>query len=104
MRNNVNFYEKIYISHSWQACSNGSFKKPTKKDRERVFLTEDAQKNLNRENQSKNLLKNIHVFYKSRKELNNLCGKDEISHQGLIAEVEHLEEQSLKEYLIDCKK
>jgi len=71
---------------------------------ERVFLTEDAQKNLNRENQSKNLFKNIQVFYKSRRELNNLCGKDEISHQGLIAEVEHLEEETLKEYLINSKK
>ncbi len=77
--------------------------KNPKRKIERVFLTEDAQKNLNRENQSKNLLKNIHVFYKSRRELNNLCGKDEISHQGLIAEVEHLEEQTLKEYLYDIK-
>ena len=39
-----------------------------------------------------NLLRNINVFYKSRKELDNLCGKDEVSHQGLIAEVEHLVE------------
>jgi len=77
--------------------------KNPKRKIERVFLTEDAQKNLNRENQSKNLLKNIHIFYKSRRELNNLCGKDEISHQGLIAEVEHLEEQTLKEYLYDIK-
>ena len=29
---------------------------------EKIFLTEDAQKNLNRENQSLNLLKNINVF------------------------------------------
>ena len=29
---------------------------------ERVFLTEDAQKKINRENQSLNLLKNIHIF------------------------------------------
>ena len=66
---------------------------------ERVFLTEDAQKNLNRENQSKNLLKNVHVFYKSRRELNNLCGKDEISHQGVIAEIENLENENLKDFL-----
>ena len=79
-----------------------ALKNPSRKI-ERIFVTEDAQKNLNRENQSKNLLKNIHVFYKSRRELNNLCGKDEISHQGLIAEVEHLEEQTLKEYLYDIK-
>ena len=29
---------------------------------ERVFVTEDAKKTLNRENQHLNLLKNIHVF------------------------------------------
>jgi 23S rRNA (guanosine2251-2'-O)-methyltransferase len=71
---------------------------------ERVFLTEDAQKNLNRENQSSNLLKKVHVFYKSRKELDNLCGRDEISHQGLIAEVEQLDEITLKEFVIENKK
>ena len=66
---------------------------------ERVFLTEDAQKKLNRDNQSLNLLKRAHVFYKSRKELDNMCGRDETAHQGLIAEVEHLEEISLKEFI-----
>tara|TARA_B100000427_G_C15442946_1_gene566002 strand:+ start:58 stop:810 length:753 start_codon:yes stop_codon:yes gene_type:complete len=70
---------------------------------ERVFLTEDAQKKLNRENQSLNLLKNIHVFYKSRKELDNLCGKDETAHQGLVAEVEQLEEIMLKEFVKENK-
>ena len=68
-----------------------ALKNPSRKI-ERVFLTEDALKNLNRENQSLNLLKNIQVFYKSRRELDNLCGRDETSHQGLIAEVEQLEE------------
>ncbi len=63
------------------------------------FLTEDSQKKLNTENQSLNLLRNINVFYKSRKELDNLCGKDEVAHQGLIAEVEHLEELSLKDFI-----
>ena len=71
---------------------------------ERVFLTEDAQKNLNRENQGSNLLKKVHVFYKTRKELDNLCGKDEIAHQGLIAEVENLENISLKEFVLDSDK
>jgi 23S rRNA (guanosine2251-2'-O)-methyltransferase len=59
---------------------------------------------LNRENQSLNLLKKVHVFYKSRKELDNLCGKDEISHQGLIAEVEHLDEITLKEFVYNNNK
>ena len=71
---------------------------------ERIFLTEDAQKKLNRENQNLNLFKKTHVFYKSKKELDNLCGKDETAHQGLVAEVEQLEEVSLKEFIIENKK
>jgi len=69
----------------------------------RVFLTEDSKKTLNRENQSYNLLKDIKIFYKNKKELDRLCSKEQISHQGLIAEVEHKEELSLKEYLENIK-
>ena len=71
---------------------------------QRVFLTEDAKKNLNRENQHINLFKSVNVFYKSRKELDNLCGKDETSHQGLVAEIEQLETISLKEFILENKK
>ena len=71
---------------------------------ERVFLTEDAQKKLNRENQNLNLFKKINVFYKSKKELDNLCGRGETAHQGLVAEVEQLEEITLKEFIIENKK
>ena len=70
----------------------------------RVFLTEDAKKNLNRENQTLNLFKSVSVFYKSRKELDNLCGRDETAHQGLVAEIEQLEEISLKEFIFENKK
>jgi 23S rRNA (guanosine2251-2'-O)-methyltransferase len=80
-----------------------ALKNPNRKI-ERVFLTEDAQKKLNRENQNLNLFKKINVFYKSRKELDNLCGRDETAHQGLVAEVEQLEEITLKEFIIDNKK
>ena len=69
----------------------------------RVFLTEDAKKKLNRENQNINLFKKINVFYKSRKELDNLCGRDETAHQGLVAEVEQLEEINLKDYITENK-
>lgn len=79
-----------------------ALKNPNRKI-ERVFLTEDAKKSLNRENQTSNLLKNVHVFYKSKKELDNLCGRDEIAHQGLVAEAENLENQSLKQYVISNK-
>ena len=80
-----------------------ALKNPNRKI-ERVFLTEDAQKKLNRENQNLNLFKKINVFYKSRKELDNLCGRDETSHQGLVAEVEQLEQITLKEFIIENKK
>ena len=79
-----------------------ALKNPSRKI-ERVFLTEDAQKKLNRENQSLNLFKKLNVFYKSRKELDNLCGRDETAHQGLVAEVEQLEEITLKEFVIQNK-
>ena len=79
-----------------------ALKNPNRKI-ERVFLTEDAQKKLNRENQNLNLFKKINVFYKSRKELDNLCGRDETAHQGLVAEVEQLEEITLKEFILENK-
>ncbi len=80
-----------------------ALKNPSRKV-ERVFLTEDAKKKLNRENQSLNLFKKTNVFYKTRKELDNLCGRDETAHQGLIAEIEHLEETTLKEFVLNNKK
>ena len=80
-----------------------ALKNPSRKI-ERIFLTEDAQKKLNRENQNLNLFKKINVFYKSRRELDNLCGKDETSHQGLVAEVEQLEEITLKEFIVENKR
>ena len=78
--------------------------KNPKRKIEKVFVTEDAQKNLNRENQSLNLFKNTPVFYKSRRELDNICGRDETAHQGLVAEVEQLEELSLKDFVKETEK
>ena len=79
-----------------------ALKNPSRKI-ERVFLTEDAKKKLNRENQSYNLFRSINVFYKSKRELDNLCGRDETAHQGLVAEVEHLDEITLKEFVAQKK-
>ncbi len=80
-----------------------ALKNPNRKI-ERVFLTEDAQKKLNKENQSLNLFKSINVFYKSQRELDNMCGRDDTAHQGLVAEVEQLDEITLKEFIIANKK
>ena len=66
----------------------------------KVFLTGESKKNLNSENQDKYLLKDVKLIYKTKKELDRLCSKDQISHQGLIAEIEPLEEANIKEYLI----
>ena len=66
----------------------------------RVFLTEESKKKLNSENQNKHLLKNVKILYKTNKELDRLCSTDQISHQGLIAEIMPLEEANIKEYLI----
>ena len=70
----------------------------------RVFATEDAKKRINQKNQHLNLLKNIHVFYKSKKELDNLIGREDISHQGIIAEIDEIENISLKDFLRDNPK
>ena len=65
----------------------------------KVLLTEDSKKTLNRENQDLNLLKNIKIFYKTKKELDKYCAKDQLTHQGLIAEIEHLDNLTLKDYI-----
>jgi len=64
-----------------------------------VLLTEDSKKKLNKDNKDLNLLKNVKLYYKTRRELDRLCSKEQISHQGLIAEIEHLEEINFKDYL-----
>jgi len=65
----------------------------------KVFLTEDSKKGLNRENQNLNILKDVKIIYKTKRELDRLCSKEQISHQGLIAEIEHLENKNLKDFI-----
>ena len=65
----------------------------------RVFLTEESKKKINRENNHLNLLKNINIFFKTKKELDKYCTRDQISHQGYVAEIEHLEKKSLKDFI-----
>jgi len=65
----------------------------------KIFLTEDSKKNLYKDNQNQDILKNIKIYYKTKKELDRLCSKEQISHQNMIAEVEHLEQINIKNYL-----
>ena len=70
----------------------------------RVFLTEDSKNKINRENQSLNLLKDIKIYYKTKRELDKYVGRDEINHQGFVAEIERLEKLTLKDFLNENSK
>ena len=65
----------------------------------RVFLTEESKKTIHRENQKRNLLKDVKVFFKTKKELDKYTTKENLMHQGYVAEIEHLEEIKLKEFI-----
>ena len=65
----------------------------------RVFLTEESKKTIHRTSPHKNHLKDQKVYFKTKKELDKYIGKDQILHQGFVAEVEHLKEIDLKSYI-----
>ena len=65
----------------------------------RLFLTEESKKNIHRISQKRNLIKDVKVFFKTKKELDKYCKNEQILHQGYVAEVEKLEEISLKEFI-----
>ena len=65
----------------------------------RVFLTEDAKKNIHRKNPKKNILENVKVYFKSKKELDKYTSKEQLMHNGYVAEIEHLEKPNLKEFI-----
>ena len=69
----------------------------------RVFLTEESKKNIHRENQNQNLLKDIKVYFKNKKELDKYTGNEDILHQGYVAEVEHLDTINIKEFIKNKK-
>ena len=62
----------------------------------RVFLTEESKKNIHRENQKNNLLQDIKIHFKNKRELDKYTSQDNLMHQGYVAEVEHLEKLILK--------
>tara|TARA_Y100001970_G_scaffold272799_1_gene369944 strand:- start:5309 stop:6049 length:741 start_codon:yes stop_codon:yes gene_type:complete len=69
----------------------------------RLFLTEESKKIIHRNSPRINLLKDIKVHFKNKKELDNYSKKDQITHQGFVAEVEHLENIEIKEYIKNRK-
>tara|TARA_Y100001970_G_scaffold16061_1_gene18098 strand:+ start:57 stop:794 length:738 start_codon:yes stop_codon:yes gene_type:complete len=65
----------------------------------KIFLTEESKKTIHRVSPNNNLLKDLKVFYKTKKELDNYCRNENILHQGFVAEVEKLENIELKEFI-----
>ena len=65
----------------------------------RVFLTEESKKNIHKKSPNKNLLSNIKVYFKTKKELDKYGTRENLQHQGYVAEVEHIQKPVLKEYI-----
>ena len=65
----------------------------------RVFLTEESKKNIHRKSPNKNLLNEVKVYFKTKKELDKYSTKENLLHQGYVAEIEHLEKPILKDFI-----
>ncbi|MDA9694904.1 23S rRNA (guanosine(2251)-2'-O)-methyltransferase RlmB [Candidatus Pelagibacter sp.] len=65
----------------------------------KVFLTEESKKNIHRKNPNKNILENVKVYFKSKKELDKYTSKDQLMHNGYVAEIEHLDQIELKQFI-----
>ena len=73
--------------------------KNTKRKVLRVFLTEESKKNIHRRSPKKDLLKDVKVYFKTKKELDKYSTKENLLHQGYVAEIEHLEKPILKDFI-----
>ena len=65
----------------------------------KVFLTEESKKNIHKKSPNKNLLSNVKIYFKTKKELDKYSTKENLQHQGYVAEIEHLQKPTLKEYI-----
>ena len=69
----------------------------------RLFLTEESKKNIHRKSPQMNLLKDVKVYFKNKKELDKYSTKENLLHQGYVAEIEHLEKPILKDFINEKK-
>ena len=67
----------------------------------KVFLTEESKKKIHRKSPNQNLLNDVKVYFKTKKELDKYSNKENLLHQGYVAEIEHLEKSVLKEFIKD---
>ena len=63
----------------------------------RVFLTEESKKNIHRKNPNRNLLEGIKVYFKTKKELDKYSTRENLQHQGYVAEIKPVLKEFLKE-------
>ena len=69
----------------------------------KIFLTEESKKNIHRKSPKKNLLADIKVYFKTKKELDKYSTKENLLHQGYVAEIEHFEKPILKDFIKENK-
>ena len=69
----------------------------------KIFLTEESKKNIHRKNPKKNILQDVKIFFKTKKELDKYTTKEGLLHQGYVAEIEHLNKPSLNEFIKEKK-
>tara|TARA_B100000424_G_scaffold221133_1_gene180077 strand:+ start:16 stop:750 length:735 start_codon:yes stop_codon:yes gene_type:complete len=69
----------------------------------RVFLTEESKKNIHKISPKINLLKDKKVYFKTKKELDKYCSKEDLMHQGFVAEIEHLNSIEIKKFIENKK-
>ena len=69
----------------------------------KLFLTEESKKNIHRKSPKKNLLEDVKVYFKTKKELDKYSTRENLLHQGYVAEVEHLEQLNLREFIKEKK-
>ena len=65
----------------------------------RIFLTEESKKSIHRDSPKKNLLENVKIYFRTKKELDKYCKNEGILHQGFVAEIEKLEYLELKNFI-----
>ena len=79
-----------------------ALKNPKRKEL-RDYLKEESKKNIHRKSPKKNLLNDVKIYFKTKKELDKYSNKENLLHQGYVAEVEHLEKQILKDFIKEKK-
>ena len=65
----------------------------------KIFLTEESKKNIHRKSPKKNLLEDVKVYFKTKKELDKYSTHEQLMHSGYVAEIEHLDQPELKEFI-----